>query len=278
MRAAVFHGPNQPLVIEDVPTPAPGNGEIRVKVAGCGVCHTDLHYIDRGVPTFKKPPLILGHENGLVDALTEGAMLGQELDRHGGISCDVFGFFQQDDKTPKIHGNRFQSLNQNDNRWNNGKEISSTALVNESSDNKQERLVFLSHSAVDTWVAEQIASKIKKSGAIPFLDEAEIDVGADFEEDILSFLERADELVVLLTPWALKRPYIWAELGAAWGRRIPIVVLNHGLTATELQSKPDIPILLKKRNILPLNEIDTYLVQLKKRVESDSNTIDEVKQ
>jgi 6-hydroxycyclohex-1-ene-1-carbonyl-CoA dehydrogenase len=33
-----------------------------VRVAGCGVCHTDLHYIDHGVPTFKKPPLILGHE------------------------------------------------------------------------------------------------------------------------------------------------------------------------------------------------------------------------
>lgn len=33
-----------------------------VKVAACGLCHTDLGYIDHGVPTFKKPPLILGHE------------------------------------------------------------------------------------------------------------------------------------------------------------------------------------------------------------------------
>jgi alcohol dehydrogenase, propanol-preferring len=31
-------------------------------VAGCGVCHTDLHYVDHGTPTFKKPPLVLGHE------------------------------------------------------------------------------------------------------------------------------------------------------------------------------------------------------------------------
>jgi hypothetical protein len=28
-------------------------------------------------------------------------------------------------------------------------------------------------------------------------------------------------LVVLLTPWALERPYVWIELGASWGRRIP---------------------------------------------------------
>ncbi len=82
MKAAVFHGPNQPLVIEDVPTPTPGAGEIRVKVAGCGVCHTDLHYIDHGVPTFKKPPLILGHEpSGIVDAVGEGVTNFKEGDR-----------------------------------------------------------------------------------------------------------------------------------------------------------------------------------------------------
>jgi 6-hydroxycyclohex-1-ene-1-carbonyl-CoA dehydrogenase len=33
-----------------------------VRVAGCGVCHTDLHYLDHGTPTFKPPPVILGHE------------------------------------------------------------------------------------------------------------------------------------------------------------------------------------------------------------------------
>jgi len=62
MQAAVFYGPNQPLKVEDVPVPQPGPEEILVKVAACGVCHTDLHYIDHGVPTFKKPPVILGHE------------------------------------------------------------------------------------------------------------------------------------------------------------------------------------------------------------------------
>lgn len=66
----------------------------------------------------------------------------------------------------------------------------------------RERLVFVSHSGTDTWVAKQIAREIAACGATPFLDEAQIDVGADFEEDILAFLEKADELVVLITPWA----------------------------------------------------------------------------
>lgn len=65
---------------------------------------------------------------------------------------------------------------------------------------RRQRLVFVSHSGADTWVAKQIAREIADTGAVPFLDEAEIDVGADFEDDILTFLEKADELVVLITP------------------------------------------------------------------------------
>jgi 6-hydroxycyclohex-1-ene-1-carbonyl-CoA dehydrogenase len=82
MQAAIFHGPNKPLSVEEVPTPAPGAGEILVKVAACGLCHTDLHYTDHGVPTFKKPPLILGHEvSGTVAGLGEGVEDWKEGDR-----------------------------------------------------------------------------------------------------------------------------------------------------------------------------------------------------
>jgi len=128
-----------------------------------------------------------------------------------------------------------------------------------------ERLVFVSQSGEDTWVAKQIAREIETCGAKPFLDESEIDAGADFEEDIRKFLERAHELVVLLTPWALERPYVWIELGAAWGRRIPIVALLLGITPGELQSRPGVPVLLKKRDLLQLNNIEGYLEQLRRR-------------
>jgi len=67
MKAAVFIEQNQPLEIQDIPVPEPGPNEVLVKVAACGVCHTDLHYIDHGTPTFKPPPIILGHEaSGIV--------------------------------------------------------------------------------------------------------------------------------------------------------------------------------------------------------------------
>ena len=82
MKAAVFHGAHQPLSLEDIPTPTPQAGELLIKVAGCGVCHTDLHYIDHDVPTFKKPPMILGHEvSGVVAAIGSSPNHFKEGDR-----------------------------------------------------------------------------------------------------------------------------------------------------------------------------------------------------
>lgn len=73
MKAVLFREAHKPLKIEEVPDPKPGPGEVLVKVAACGVCHTDLHYIDHGVPTFKEPPIILGHEaSGTIAALGSG--------------------------------------------------------------------------------------------------------------------------------------------------------------------------------------------------------------
>jgi 6-hydroxycyclohex-1-ene-1-carbonyl-CoA dehydrogenase len=72
MKAAVYYGDGK-LTIADVPNPSPRMGEVVIRVAACGLCHTDLHYLDHGVPTFKAPPIILGHEAaGTVSQLGEG--------------------------------------------------------------------------------------------------------------------------------------------------------------------------------------------------------------
>jgi len=128
-----------------------------------------------------------------------------------------------------------------------------------------DKLVFVSHSSQDTWVAKQISKEISSHKATPFLDEADIDIGAEFEEDILEFLDNADELLVLFTPWSFERPYVWAEIGAAWIRRIPIIVVLHGLSPLEFQSHPNAPVFLKKRDIININDIEQYFDQLERR-------------
>jgi hypothetical protein len=69
--------------------------------------------------------------------------------------------------------------------------------------------VFISHSGEDTWVARQLSSSFEAVRAKTFLDESNIAIGAKFEDEILEALQKADELVVLITPWALGRPYVW---------------------------------------------------------------------
>lgn len=60
MKAAVLDQAPGPLRIEEIPVPEPRSGEVLVKVAACGVCHTDLHVMKAEVafPT----PAVLGHE------------------------------------------------------------------------------------------------------------------------------------------------------------------------------------------------------------------------
>jgi S-(hydroxymethyl)glutathione dehydrogenase/alcohol dehydrogenase len=60
MKAAVFHGPNQPLSIEDVQIDKPREREVLVRTVASGVCHSDLHFVD-GLYPFPAPA-ILGHE------------------------------------------------------------------------------------------------------------------------------------------------------------------------------------------------------------------------
>lgn len=68
MRAMVLRRPNTPLVMAELPLPAPRAGEVRLKIEACGVCRTDLHVID-GELTKPKLPIIPGHEIvGRVDA------------------------------------------------------------------------------------------------------------------------------------------------------------------------------------------------------------------
>ncbi len=84
MKAAVAHAYGQPLQLEQVPVPAVGPGRILVKVAACGVCHTDLHAIDGDWPVKPALPLIPGHEGvGTVVAVGAGVSAVKVGDRVG---------------------------------------------------------------------------------------------------------------------------------------------------------------------------------------------------
>ena len=61
MRAMVFEEVGRPLRGLELPVPAPGPGQLLLKVRACGVCRTDLHLLD-GEVDVPHPPRVLGHQ------------------------------------------------------------------------------------------------------------------------------------------------------------------------------------------------------------------------
>ena len=93
MRAALLPDYKADLVIDEVPVPDPGPGEVLVRVAGAGLCHLDLHLAAGDVPVLPRFPWILGHEvTGWVEALGPGAHgfeHGEPVAVHGGWGCGM---------------------------------------------------------------------------------------------------------------------------------------------------------------------------------------------
>jgi propanol-preferring alcohol dehydrogenase len=83
MRAAVLHEFGQPLSLEEMPRPRPGEGEVLLQVLACGVCHSDLHLAAGDWPAFAKlikRPLIPGHE-----------IVGRVVELGAGVAAEMMG-------------------------------------------------------------------------------------------------------------------------------------------------------------------------------------------
>jgi propanol-preferring alcohol dehydrogenase len=71
MQSVRFVGVGRAPELQDVPKPSPGPGQVLIKIAGAGVCHSDLHILEEDLGF--EPPFTLGHENaGWVAALGQG--------------------------------------------------------------------------------------------------------------------------------------------------------------------------------------------------------------
>jgi len=84
VKAAVVHEFGAPLVVEEVPRPEPGPGQVLVRVEAAGLCHTDIHAARGDWPVKSKLPLIPGHEGvGVVEAVgptdVEGVAVGDRV-------------------------------------------------------------------------------------------------------------------------------------------------------------------------------------------------------
>ncbi|NIR39060.1 MAG: alcohol dehydrogenase catalytic domain-containing protein, partial [Actinobacteria bacterium] len=70
MRAALLTTPNSPLeIVHDLDIEDPRAGEVMVRVANCGICHSDLTIQESGYTV----PIVLGHEAaGVIESVGPG--------------------------------------------------------------------------------------------------------------------------------------------------------------------------------------------------------------
>lgn len=127
--------------------------------------------------------------------------------------------------------------------------------------------VFLSHASPDLWVAKAIQDKLRATGAETFLDHFDIAFGDDFETVIIDEADDATELVVLFTPVASDRKYVWLELGMFLGARKRIVAVLYGVSLEEIAKDELTPVMLKRITSVDINDVDQYFSQLRSRVQ-----------
>jgi hypothetical protein len=77
-------------------------------------------------------------------------------------------------------------------------------------------------------------------------------------------------LVVLLTPWSVRRNWVWTEVGGAWVLGKRVVGVLYGLVFTDVEREHGGMAALGPTNCLHLNDFSTYIEELRLRV-SESN-------
>ena len=88
----------------------------------------------------------------------------------------------------------------------------------------------------------------------------------DFEDRLLEALDQCSELIVLLTPEALQRPYVWMELGAVWKTRKRASVILYRLAVEDLRKRSEVPLFLLKSELIAINrDTERFLKQLQAR-------------
>jgi len=131
--------------------------------------------------------------------------------------------------------------------------------------------LFFSHGGDDTFIVKEfLKPKVESSGANVFLDAGRLDYGDDFRETIFIELAQAEELLVLLTPSSIRRPWVVAEIGAMLVRGKRVVAVRYGPTESELQEL-GILSLLGTKTLLRMEDFDEYVAQLRRRVTGNSN-------
>jgi hypothetical protein len=78
--------------------------------------------------------------------------------------------------------------------------------------------IFLSHASADKWIARVMCERFDALGIKTFRDDRDLHGGDDIPETIRKEIKRSQELVVLMTPRSVNRPWVLIEVAKRAGK------------------------------------------------------------
>lgn len=121
--------------------------------------------------------------------------------------------------------------------------------------------IFISHSAKDKRLAQDLAQRLTEAGATVLSDAGEFSPGEEFRQKIRDTLRRVDEVVVLLTDNSAQSPWTRYEIGVAdaLNKRVTPVIVDEGV-------QNFVPMIGSQ--VVQYDALPQYLSSLKKRTKA----------
>jgi hypothetical protein len=117
--------------------------------------------------------------------------------------------------------------------------------------------MFVSHATGDKWLATVICQKLEEAGPTTFRDDRDTNGGDDIPDRLRREIMRSREMIVLVTPESVNRPWVLLEVGGAWLRGMRITPI---LCHVAVDRIPDI---IKSKKAVNLNDFEAYVESIR---------------
>lgn len=122
--------------------------------------------------------------------------------------------------------------------------------------------IFVSFSSKDRDLARDLTTRLKQAGVEPTSSELTVPAGTDFVKMFMDRLQRADEMIVILSTNSVDNQWVMFEIGAASSLRKKITPLVVGLDKNQL------PAVIQQLDYIKYDKVADYIANIQRHVKA----------